>query len=242
MADTTVWKTINDFLLDAGSARDGEEFDRIVLDRLTELIPVDYPAALLRTDGETDLPVALIGEASLLADFNGYFRFHMPLTDGYFESHRFVDHREFAGSVFYEQYLRPRGIRYVMGSRRGYLPNLIRSGSSSPFSEIECGLFHGVAPHLNNLDRYHRAIARLTREAVSGAELAFDCRILSRREAEVVRLMALRMTAREIGSILRISPRTVERHIANSYDKLGVNDRASLLARVYGTGSGIPRP
>ena len=69
---------------------------------------------------------------------------------------------------------------------------------------------------------------------MSAAELSADRRLLSRRESEIVRLLALRLTAREIGSFLLISPRTVERHIANTYDKLQVSSRRQLLVRVYG--------
>ena len=45
--------------------------------------------------------------------------------------------------------------------------------------------------------------------------------------------LALRMTAREIGSSMFISHRTVERHIANMYEKLSVHNRQALLRSVY---------
>jgi len=53
---------------------------------------------------------------------------------------------------------------------------------------------------------------------------------LSRRQAEVLRLIALGRTNREIAEDLVLSLRTVERHIADLYDKLGVRNRAEAVA------------
>jgi len=61
------------------------------------------------------------------------------------------------------------------------------------------------------------------RRAVKGAAPG-----LSPRELEVVRLVAIGRTNREIGSMLRMSPRTAQKHVMNIYDKLGVASRAAL--------------
>jgi pimeloyl-ACP methyl ester carboxylesterase/DNA-binding CsgD family transcriptional regulator len=53
---------------------------------------------------------------------------------------------------------------------------------------------------------------------------------LSRRQAEVLRLIALGRTNREIAEDLVLSLRTVERHVADLYDKLGVRNRAEAVA------------
>jgi len=49
---------------------------------------------------------------------------------------------------------------------------------------------------------------------------------LSGRELEVSQLLALGKSDREIGAALHISPRTVQVHVANILDKLGVRNRA----------------
>jgi DNA-binding CsgD family transcriptional regulator len=51
---------------------------------------------------------------------------------------------------------------------------------------------------------------------------------ISERELEVLNLLADGLMATSIASELRVSPRTVHRHLANIYSKLGVHDR--LLA------------
>lgn len=59
---------------------------------------------------------------------------------------------------------------------------------------------------------------------------------LSKREVEVLRLVALGLTNPQIAEELYVSVRTVETHRAHVYQKLGVDDRAELvrLAREAG--------
>lgn len=50
---------------------------------------------------------------------------------------------------------------------------------------------------------------------------------LSEREVEVLRLIARGLANRQMANRLCISPKTVERHIQNLYDKIGVSTRAA---------------
>ena len=56
--------------------------------------------------------------------------------------------------------------------------------------------------------------------------------LLSTREAEVARLVAEGMTNKEIGSRLFISEHTVDSHVRSILNKLGVNSRAQIAARM----------
>jgi DNA-binding CsgD family transcriptional regulator len=60
---------------------------------------------------------------------------------------------------------------------------------------------------------------------------------LTRREREVLRLLAAGHTDRESAAILCISPRTVERHVTNIVNKLGLPSR--LAAVVYAARHGL---
>jgi DNA-binding NarL/FixJ family response regulator len=51
---------------------------------------------------------------------------------------------------------------------------------------------------------------------------------LTPRESEIVKLIAEGNTSREIGDLLVISEKTVERHRANVLEKLGMRDRVDL--------------
>jgi len=52
--------------------------------------------------------------------------------------------------------------------------------------------------------------------------------LLREREAEVARLVADGLTNKQIGTRLLISERTVESHVRNIMNKLGVSSRAQI--------------
>ncbi len=59
---------------------------------------------------------------------------------------------------------------------------------------------------------------------------------LTRREVEILRLVARGLSNRQIASELTISPKTANAHVEHIYTKLGVNSRAlaSLFAAKHG--------
>jgi DNA-binding NarL/FixJ family response regulator len=63
---------------------------------------------------------------------------------------------------------------------------------------------------------------------------------LSLRESEVVKLIAEGHTSRQIGELLHISEKTVERHRGNVLEKLGLKDRVALTR--YAVRRGLVEP
>ena len=57
---------------------------------------------------------------------------------------------------------------------------------------------------------------------------------LSRREQEIARLIAEGLTNKEVASKLFISNRTVETHVTNMLNKLGLSSRTQLARWVVG--------
>jgi DNA-binding CsgD family transcriptional regulator len=53
---------------------------------------------------------------------------------------------------------------------------------------------------------------------------------LTKRELEVLRLMAKGLSTPQIAEVLKVSSNTAKRHTANIFDKLGVNNRAQASA------------
>jgi DNA-binding CsgD family transcriptional regulator len=59
---------------------------------------------------------------------------------------------------------------------------------------------------------------------------------LTEREAEVLRLLALGNTNAEIADSLTVSPRTVEKHLQNLYEKLGARSRTQAILTAWSIG------
>ncbi len=57
---------------------------------------------------------------------------------------------------------------------------------------------------------------------------------LTRREAEVVQVLVTGMSNGDIATILKMSERTVGKHLEHIYAKLGVSGRAAVMARALG--------
>jgi len=88
---------------------------------------------------------------------------------------------------------------------------------------------------------YPSAISTLVRDFVERGrpgEEEFD--ILTPRELQVLKLIAEAHTSKEIAQDLVISIKTVERHRANIYDKLGIRDRVELTR--YAIREGLVEP
>ena len=69
----------------------------------------------------------------------------------------------------------------------------------------------------------------LGREGARDWSLRFKEKGISKRELEVINLVARGMTNTEVGRELYISENTVENHLKSIYRKLGVKNRASLI-------------
>jgi DNA-binding NarL/FixJ family response regulator len=77
------------------------------------------------------------------------------------------------------------------------------------------------------------ALGRLARRAREGEAVAAG---LTRRERQVLGLLAEGHTMQRIATQLGISPRTVEAHVAKVYRKLGVRTRVQAVARAAALG------
>jgi PAS domain S-box-containing protein len=63
-----------------------------------------------------------------------------------------------------------------------------------------------------------------------------DCLALSRRELEVIGLLALGLSGPEVAQELHLAHNTVRTHVRNAMAKVGARSRAQLVARTMGEG------
>jgi DNA-binding CsgD family transcriptional regulator len=80
-------------------------------------------------------------------------------------------------------------------------------------------------------DRSLEALRRLGSAGRRAAAAALGPESLTRREAEVARLAATGISAKEIAQSLFVGERTVESHLASVYAKLGVDSKLQLVRR-----------
>ncbi|MBS0656712.1 MAG: helix-turn-helix transcriptional regulator [Verrucomicrobia bacterium] len=94
-----------------------------------------------------------------------------------------------------------------------------------PFSETDRAVLIALRPHL--------AQAWRNLASSSTARTSWPA-TLSPRERETLQWLAEGKSNPEIGAILGISPRTVEKHTQRVFEKLGVENRAAALRAVLG--------
>jgi DNA-binding CsgD family transcriptional regulator len=126
---------------------------------------------------------------------------------------------EFRRSALYNDYYRRIRIDHAMALpiyvRDGLLVSFVLNRTRRDFTDRERALLDALRPHLS------RIYARMNR--LNG---------LTARESEVLRWVAAGKSDGQIGAILRLSPRTVQKHLQNVYQKLGVESRTAAAMRV----------
>ena len=139
----------------------------------------------------------------------------------------------FRESALFNEYYRRIGIDHVIAVPllvdRSLLVSFVLNRSRSDFSERERAFLDLVREPLSAL--YRNLLAR--GRGTSG----FAALPVTAREREVLTWLAAGKTDREIGDILGMSPRTVQKHLQHIYEKLGVETRTAAVMRALQLGT-----
>jgi DNA-binding NarL/FixJ family response regulator len=203
----------------------------IVLNGLRTVLDAqaDLQVVAQATDGEEAVQAALTEEIHLaILDIS------MPRKTG-LQAAREIAHR------------RPevRVLMLSMHDNEQYLFEAIKAGASGYVlkSAVDRDLVEACRSAMRGEPfLYPGAVRALMREYLDRAragETVHD-EILTPREEEVVKLVAEAHTNEEIGELLSISKKTVERHRANVLEKLGMRDRVELTR--YAIRRGLVQP
>ncbi len=145
-----------------------------------------------------------------------------------------VTHAELRRTKAYAEHLRPAGAEYQISILTGRvnatgMRGWVLNRSRSDFSDAERDLAVALQPMLWLLEsavgdnRLHELTTQPQRTAEPSP--------MTLRELEVLRLVGNGLTAAAIGRLLRISDRTVRKHLENAYRKLGCSDRLLAVQR-----------
>jgi DNA-binding CsgD family transcriptional regulator len=109
-----------------------------------------------------------------------------------------------------------------------------RRGPSGDFDEADRDLLNSARPYL--IQSYRSAVAFESLRSAVGAEALTAALLaagLTRREAEVIGLLARGSSNGDLAATLGISTRTAEKHVQNAFRKLGVTSRSQAAAKVW---------
>ena len=219
-------------LVEAGRSEESEHLLREIVPAIQRCDPWDYAQnCAVSLAGET---ATRLGEAGLAGELIGpcLALLERGVGDYYMTSNQLTAARLFATLG------RPReALRYVSAARTSAIAQAQRPlraiidyeesamTRDSPNRDVVVQLTTVVAQfeQLGMLEWVRRATPRQPATAPDG---------LTRREVDVLRLIAAGRTNREIGADLVISVYTVERHVHNAYGKIGVRNRADATAYV----------
>jgi DNA-binding CsgD family transcriptional regulator len=130
-----------------------------------------------------------------------------------------VPFEQFRRTALYNDYYRRIRIHHAIALpiyvRDGLLVSFVLNRTRRDFTDRERALLEVLRPHLARIYQRINTVGLLTA-----------------REAEVLRWVAAGKSDAQIGAILRISARTVQKHLQNVYDKLGVESRTAAAMRV----------
>jgi DNA-binding CsgD family transcriptional regulator len=235
-------------LLDIDELRHG------LLDSLHRVLPSDYVS--LNDVGPTPDQIVTIMQPQApelvprweqLAHENPILQHNLRTRDG--RAYRFSDvisREELHELPLYKEVYAPLGVEHQLAftlpanGERVLAIALSRGGDD--YSDAERDLADRARPFL--IQAYLNALAFESLRAGSSdnaARPALDslrAAGLTRREAEVMRLVALGRSNQHVAAELGISDRTVGKHLEHSFRKLGVGDRSSAAGRVWALAGG----
>jgi DNA-binding CsgD family transcriptional regulator len=239
-----------DFVSACGQQGDLQGLLSCAVHEIPALVPCDSSVACIADviSPRGDAAVTLINngapEKALRAYRERYFytdaaRMRTDHSTKYFEVH--WKDREFAESEFTRDFIHTlmkidlsAGIPVLDPGGRGGISLIVTRTGSKRLSATEVSILLALRSHMVNFCNLLRRLETLSADHFFAAELAAECDLLSRREAEVASLLCRRMSPEEIATMLMISPRTAETHIGHIYIKLNVRNRRELLARLLG--------
>jgi DNA-binding CsgD family transcriptional regulator len=212
------------------SALDKASFARLGVERLPALVASEFTTLSIchLASGRREvfgLPAGALN-AEDRAAFDRYFHEH-PLVrfhayQGGRTTQRISDSlplEKFRRSALYNDYYRRIRIDHAMALpiyvRDGLLVSFVLNRTRRDFTDRERALLDLVRPHLAKVYQKMSTVNRLTA-----------------REAEVLRWVAAGKSDAQIGAILRISARTVQKHLEHAYQKLGVENRTAAANRL----------
>jgi DNA-binding CsgD family transcriptional regulator len=173
-----------------------------------------------------------------LAHENPIYRRWLETRDG--RAYRFSDvttREELEATRLYREVYGPLGINHQIAFTLPHEPDRILAvvlhREDRDFSNAERDLLNRARPFL--IEVYRNAIVHEQARDGSAAAVkrALVASGLSARQADVLHLVALGGSNRDVAARLGLSDRTVQKHLEHAFRKLGVKSRSAAAARAW---------
>lgn len=226
-----------------------DEFQQRLMAALREKIPSDF-AALNEVPG--DVPDAISVTDPVLAPWahkafarightNPIAMHFLATGDG--QATRISDlisAREYHELPIYREIYMKIGVEYqiawTLPSQTGRVLGAVLSRHDHDFSDAERDLLNLARPYLIEVYRNVLAIRALQNpERGPAAQQLMAALGVTRRQAEILALIATGHTAPAAAATLGITARTAQKHLQLAYRKLGVSDRSAASRKVWAT-------
>jgi len=134
------------------------------------------------------------------------------------------------------------GYQLLSNTQAAGIPTVVVTGIAAVTDIERAYAERGIAACIEKqtFDRY--TFLRVVREARKAAGAGQDLAHLTRREREVLELVAQGLSNKEIAEALVITTNTVKRHIKAIFDKLEVHSRSAAAARAVSAGIPAENP
>jgi DNA-binding CsgD family transcriptional regulator len=236
--------TLLDLVGEIVGVLDLAEFRRCLLQALLRAVPSkwsslnevgpDFVAAFV----EPELEQEWFDRFSELAHENPLYRRWVETRDG--RAYRFSDvctRAELESTRLYQEVYGPLGIEHQLALT---LPNgpdrvlaIVMHREDRDYSDRERDFFNRARPFLIQAYRNAVAYTDLSGRSTEALEEALVASGLTARQAEVLRLVALGGSNRDVAATLGLSDRTVQKHLERAFRQLGVKTRSAAASRVW---------
>lgn len=167
---------------------------------------------------------------------------HDPLHPDHFKENRetvvcldsLLSEDELFKSIYFREFMQPHNMRYVteMFLRRAgtivAIISMMRDQTMSSFNDAELVLLKNLHPllefSLNNIYKPQRLNER---------SILFNTFQLTARELDVIEHIIAGHSNKTIADKMYVSLSTIKTHLQHIFDKLSVNSRTKLLAKIY---------
>ncbi len=240
------WKKLDDIIFTVNSSHTVHAIQNDVLSELYPLVPYDSASFFLPDESNNPniigRPVTKNWDGSALQEYLRYFQqidyalWVFRLKDSLiYRDTDIVRHSLRQKPEFFNDFLKRNGLYYAGGisiihkhTLCGAL-TLFRSKSCNDFSSKELDILTHLQRHLGN-----RLYQLLYPEAVT---LQTPCmyntdgidQVFTSREQQIADLIYRGLETEQIATVLRISPRTVKKHLDNMFKKIHIHSRVQLV-------------